>query len=253
MSLQPSNKEETIIGTRDLSPLVSIIIPTYNEAENISELLERIDAVINSHYQYEVIIVDDNSPDGTAKIAQKFSEKFPVRVVIRQRRMGLASAVVEGFKHALGKYVVAMDADLQHPPEVIPSLVSKLEKGYQVAIASRYVKGGGVNNFPYIRRIISRGATILSWILLPRTRGLKDTMSGFFAIRREFILSETRLRGYKLLLEILVRYCPTRVVEVPYIFQDRKRGKSKMSLKEIFNYIRDLYWLRRTYGNCNKY
>jgi dolichol-phosphate mannosyltransferase len=236
-----------------MNALVSIIVPTYNEAENIPELLERIDATMRGRYLYEVITVDDNSPDGTAEVARKLSSRFPVKVVVRQARMGLSSAVVDGFKNATERYRAEIDADLQHPPEVIPDLIQKLEERYQVAIASRYIQGGGTVGFSYFRRIISKGAAMLGWIMLPQTRGIRDVMSNFFAIRRELALGETKLKGFKILLEILSAHCPEKVAEVPYVFQRRKYGKSKLTFKEIISYVRDLYRLRRIYGNCNKY
>jgi dolichol-phosphate mannosyltransferase len=210
---------------------VSVIVPTYNEAENIPELLERIDATIRGRYLYEVITVDDNSPDGTAEVARKLSSRFRVKVVVRQARIGLSNAVVDGFKNATERYRAEIDADLQHSPEVTPDLIQKLEEGYQVAIPSRYIQGGGTVGFSYFRRIISKGAAMLGWIMFPQTKGVRDAMSGFFATRRELALSETELKGFKILLEILSARCPEKVLEVPHVIQRGKYGESKLTLK----------------------
>ncbi len=141
----------------------------YDKAENIPELLERIDATMRGRYLYEVITVDDNSHDGTAEVARKLSSRFPVKVVVRQACIGLSKAEI--------------DADLQHSPEVILDLIQKLKEGYQVAIASRYIQGGGTVVFSYFRRIIPKGAAMLGWIMFPQTKGARDAMSGFFATK----------------------------------------------------------------------
>jgi dolichol-phosphate mannosyltransferase len=232
-----------------MSALVSVIVPTYNEAENTPELLERIDATMRGRYLYEVITVDDNSPDGTAEVARKLLSRFPVKVVVRQARIGLSNAVVDEFKNATERYRAEIDADLQHSPEAIPDLIQKLEEGYQVAIASRYIQGGGTVGFPYFRRIISKGAAMLDWIMFLQTKGGRDAMSGFFATRGELALGGTELKGFKILLEILSARCPEKVVEVPHVIQRRKYGKSKLTFKEMINYARDLYRLQKIYGN----
>jgi dolichol-phosphate mannosyltransferase len=216
---------------------ISIVVPTYNEAENIPILLERIDRAVKE--PYEVVIVDDNSPDGTAEVAKKMAERYPVKVVVRPGKLGLATAVVEGFKHAEGRYIVVMDADLQHPPEVIPALIQKLKEGYQLAIASRYVKGGKDLGLTPKRRMVSLGARYLAWLLLPQSRGVKDVMSGFFALDRQIAITDTRLRGYKILLEILSQKNP-KTCEIPYEFHPRLKGASKLKTKEYINYILDL-------------
>ena len=191
---------------------------------------------------YELVIVDDNSPDGTAELALELSRHYPIRVIKRPGKLGLATAVVEGFKHARGEVLVVMDADLQHPPELVPELVRKvLYEGYDIAIASRYVKGGRIEGWSFTRRIVSKGAILLAHLLVPRTRGIKDPVSGFFAIKRSVIEGvELNPIGYKILLEILAKGRWTRVVEVPYTFKPRTRGKSKLSAKEIVNYLRHL-------------
>ncbi len=224
--------------------LVSIIVPTYNEAENIPTLLERIHKALN-HINYEIIIVDDNSPDGTAEIAKKLSKKYPIKVIVRPGKLGLASAVIEGFKNASGKYIVVMDADLQHPPEFIPEMVKKLESGYDIVIASRYVKGGKDLGLSTWRKVVSWGARILAWLMLPKVRKVRDVMSGFFAVRREYVTIKTKLSGYKILLEVLTSHDNLKIIEIPYTFKPRSSGTSKLGVKEYINYIFDILKLSK--------
>ena len=221
-------------------PLVSVIVPTYNERDNIPELVRRLDAALRG-LPYEIVIVDDNSPDGTAEVALELSKQYPIRVVKRPGKLGLASAVLDGFKVARGDILVVMDADLQHSPEVVPKLVEKIREGYDVVIASRYVPGGKTVGWSLIRKIISKVAIALVHILLPETRRIRDPISGFFAVRRSVVENFTsRPLGFKILLDILVRGRYNSVVEVPYTFEPRRRGKSKLSRTEIFNYLKQL-------------
>ena len=159
---------------------LSIIVPTYNEAENIPELLDRIEGTLRGE-SFEVIIVDDDSSDGTADLAEEFGEKYKnVKVLRRRGKLGLGSAVVDGMEVAGGDIVAVMDADLQHPPELLPKMLEKADEGYDVVVASRYVKGGGVERWGFLRRLISLGAVSLAHLLFPRTRVVRDTVSGFF-------------------------------------------------------------------------
>ena len=219
---------------------VSVVVPTYNERENIDELLSRIDASL-SNLSYEVVVVDDNSPDGTAERVMELSSRYPVKLVKRAGKFGLSSAILEGVKVCEGPYVVVMDADLQHPPEVIKDLLNHAGE-CDVVIASRYVRGGSVAGFSLIRRIISLGATYMARILIPQARKVKDPLSGFFLIKKELI-EKTELAvpsGYKILLEIISQHNNLRVCEVPYVFQARIKGESKLSKKEILNYVKQL-------------
>ncbi|AFK51303.1 family 2 glycosyltransferase [Thermogladius calderae 1633] len=221
---------------------VSIIVPTYNERDNIPELLRRIDGAMRPHgWDYEVVIVDDNSPDGTAELARQLSGLYPVKVVERPGRLGLASAVVEGVKHADGDFVVVMDADLQHPPEVIPLIVEKLSR-CDVVVASRYVEGGGVSGFPWYRRLMSRGAAVIAWLLLPESRKTSDPMSGFFGFKRRVIgdFDTVEPRGYKVLLDLLRRARQARVCDQPYVFVSREKGESKLGLRVVLAHIRHI-------------
>ncbi len=228
---------------------VSIVVPTYNEAENIPILVKWLDDVLRGKYRYEIVIVDDNSPDGTARIAQDLARHYPIRVIVRPSRLGLSSAIVEGMRHAHGRYIVVLDADLQHPPEKIPELIKKLEEGCDVVVGSRRVKGGKDLGLRGIRKLISLGAAAIAWLLIPEVRTVKDVMSGFFALRREYSLTRTQLRGYKLLLELLLKAVNegATVCEVPIVFRRREKGESKLTSREILNYLRDVLYLSRKF------
>lgn len=209
-----------------------MIVPTYNERENLEELVRRISGALPGA---EIVVVDDNSPDGTAGHAQELAKTYCVKLVRRPGKLGLSSAVLEGFKVASGSIFVVMDADLSHPPEKIAEMVGKIESGAaDIVIGSRYVEGGHVENWPVHRRAISRGATLLA-------RGLtkvKDPMSGYFALRRSVIEGvELDPVGYKIGLEILVKGRYDKVAEVPITFADRKAGKSKLGGGEYLRYI----------------
>ncbi len=230
--------------------LISIIVPTYNERENIEELVKRIDASLRKEgLKYEIIIVDDNSPDGTADVAESLSSKYPIKVVRRPGKLGLSSAVLDGFKVAEGDLVVVMDADLQHPPEVIPKLVRTAANGCDIVIASRYVKGGSVGEWSVLRKLISKGATLIARILLPQSRNVKDPMSGFFLFKREVLEGSEGLdpKGFKILLEILVKGRYRSVCEVPFKFGQRFKGQSKLGMKEVINYVIHVLTLSPSY------
>ncbi len=230
------------------SDSISIIIPTYNERENIAPLVARIKKAIND-YEYEVVFIDDNSNDGTAKEVQALSSSYPVRVIVRTGERGLASAVVEGIKHAKGELLVVMDADLQHPPEVIPKLLKEIKSGADIAIASRYVEGGSIPDWGLVRRIISRGAIFLVHLLLPLSRKVNDPTSGFFVFRKEVVLG-ARLKptGYKILLEILMEGKYKNTAEVPFAFSTRGRGESKLTMRQQIHYLKHLFDLMKRTG-----
>ncbi len=236
-----------------MKPDVSVIVPTFNEKENILTLLEKLNTVL-SHRSYEVNIIDDNSRDGTAEIVRAASDKYPVNVVVRKDKRGLASAVVDGMRLSNGNTFVVMDADLQHPPEVIPGLLQAIESGSDIAIASRYVKGGACEDWGLTRRIISRGATFLARILLPSVRRVNDPMSGFFAIKRE-VVADVVLSpiGYKILLETLARGRFQKVSEVPFVFKTRNKGESKLNSRQQIEYLKHLYSLMRRSGELKRF
>lgn len=225
---------------------VSIIIPTYNERDNIEELIVRLSAALRSAgYEFEIIVVDDSSPDGTAEVAERLSSSYPVRVMRRPAKLGLGSAIMDGVGASRGELIVVMDADLQHPPEAVPELLRSLER-CDIAVASRYAPGGGTEGWPMLRKIISRGAIFLAHVLLPSSRGVSDPVSGFFAMRREVVDGlELSPRSFKALLEILQKGKWRSVCEVPYVFRQRRRGESKLNLGEIVRYSKHLLELSR--------
>lgn len=227
---------------------ISIIVPTYNEVNNVETLVRRIhDACKKSRINEEIIFVDDDSPDGTADRALSLSKAFPVRVIRRRGKRGLSSAVIDGFKAGESDILGVIDADLSHPPEIIPDLRSMIyERNKDIAIGSRYIKGGGVEEWTLIRKLISRSATLLA---RPLTK-VKDPMSGYFFLKKD-ILQGVRLkpRGYKILLEILAKCKYSSAGEYPYIFRNRKVGTSKLGSKTILHYLKqifDLYIYRLT-------
>lgn len=232
---------------------VSLIIPTYNERDNIIPLVERIHHALSS-YEYRILFIDDDSSDGTAELATGLSQKYPVDVIVRKDKRGLASAVVDGLKHVTGDIVGIMDADLQHPPEILPDLLKEIEDGADIAIASRYVKGGACPGWGLVRRIISKGAISLAHILLPATRQIKDPMSGFFMFTRQAIAdADLKPTGYKILLELLMQGKFHNAVEVPYTFKTRSRGESKLNARQQIDYLKHIYSLMRRTGELRRF
>ena len=191
---------------------------------------------------WEMVVVDDASPDGTADVAARLAATRPVRVVHRPGKAGLASAVIAGMKEAHGEILVVMDADLSHPPEVVPTLVDAIDAGADLAVGSRYVKGGGTMDWPLRRRIVSRVACLMGNVLVP----VRDATSGFFAVRRPAV-EGVRLNGigFKIGFEVIARARTRRIVEVPYVFRDRELGKSKFGRREIGQYLVQLGQIAR--------
>ncbi len=218
------------------APLLSVVIPTYNEEANIAPLLQALRTALGS-IAYEAIVVDDDSKDKTAA----FARQAGARVLVRKGERGLATAVVRGLREARGAYVAVMDADFQHPPEAVVALLQKaLDEGADLVIGSRYAQGGSQGNFGPIRRVLSWGASTLGKLALPPIRKFKvtDPMSGLFLVRRDAVdLDALRPQGYKILLEVLGR-CPlAKVVEVGYAFQDRRGGDSKLGAGVMAHYV----------------
>ena len=185
-------------------------------------------------YTWELIIVDDGSPDGTADLAESYADVHPVRVVRRPGKAGLASAVLAGFAQARGDVLVVMDADLSHPPEAVPRLVSAIDEGADLAVGSRYVRGGGTEDWPLKRRVVSRAACLIGNVLVP----IRDCTSGFFAIRKS-ALDGVKLNpiGFKIGFEVMARARYNKAVEIPYVFRDRELGKSKFGRREVMQYL----------------
>jgi dolichol-phosphate mannosyltransferase len=233
----------------DSSVDVSLILPTYNEGKNIAAVIAQLVPVLDSvpKLQYEIIVVDDDSPDRTWEIALALTDKFPqLRVIRRQDERGLSTAVIRGWQIAQGRILAVMDADLQHPPEVIADLCKEMLRGADLGIASRHVEGGGVSDWSLARRIISRGAQMIGFILLPEVIGrISDPMSGFFMVRRSSIEDRTLSPlGYKILVEVLGRGKVGWISEVPYTFRERARGSSKLTNRIYLEYFQHLFRLR---------
>lgn len=221
--------------------MISIVIPTYNEAAVIQETLRRAAVALRSTGEdFELLVVDDSSADGTAELAESVAREVPVRVLRRPGRLGLATAVLDGWAMARGEVLGVMDADLQHPPEVLSRLVKALqEKGADLVIASRYVEGGGTSDWTLTRRAISRSATHMAATVLPlKLASVGDPMSGMFLVRAT-ALAGVRLAplGYKILLEVLGKARYDKLVEVPYIFEEREHGSSKLGPRQYYEYL----------------
>ena len=224
------------------SDRVSVILPTYNERDGIAYLYPRLVEAL-SGVASALWVIDDQSPDGTAAVARSLEGALPVHVVERTGVRGLATAVLEGFRRASGESLAVMDADGSHPPEVLPALIRAVREGpAEMAIATRESWSGDTPGLALGRRIISTGGR---WLARPLTR-VRDPMSGFFVVRRS-LLERARLDpvGYKIGLEILVRCRPRPVAEIPYRFQPRIAGESKLDQGEIGRYLRHLVRLYR--------
>ncbi|MFH1328821.1 MAG: polyprenol monophosphomannose synthase [Candidatus Bathyarchaeota archaeon] len=219
---------------------LSIIIPTYNEAENIPQLFHRIQTSLKK-IDHEIIVVDDSSQDGTPHIAEKRGAK----VLERPAKRGIITAFQEGFKISTGEVIGLLDADLQHPPERLSYMLHMIEKGSDLVIASRYVSGGGVEKWGLKRRLISRVAILLSHFLLSKTRKVKDVTSGYFMARREVIESISfSAHGWKVLPEILVKGRYRKICELPFTFKGREKGESKLEQSIMKQYWSQLTSLR---------
>lgn len=228
-------------------PQVSVIVPTYNEKESIVPLVERIDAALKN-INYEIVFVDDNSPDGTGQVIQKLATRFPIQFISREKKDGLASAILQGFAAAHGSYIGAINADLQHPPEVLKGLVHSLQEGSEIAIASRYIPGGGIRDWGWWRRSVSWGATTFARLLLPKIRSVHDPLSGCYLMQKEIIPSpDHKVPGFKILLEVLMQGQYEKVSEVPYVFVPRQHGKSKLGFRQTIEFLWQIVgWIKKS-------
>ena len=234
---------------------ISVVVPTYNEKENLLQFVDELKSTLGESIDYEIIVVDDNSPDGTGKVAEELSRKNHfIKVIHRPEKMGLASALIDGFKECGGDFVLVSDADLQHSPALIKTFLEEVNRGADLVIASRYIAGAETNGWSPLRKIVSKCATAFAHIFLPKTRRINDPISGYFMLRKEMLL-RNRLTGisWKLLLEILVNGGFQKVVEVPYVFRPRINGKSKLKLREFFDYLILIALLRERIGKQNIY
>jgi len=227
----------------------SLILPTFNEGGNLGQVLETLTALLEPVLakNYELILVDDDSPDGTWQTALKLRGTYPqLRIVRRQEEKGLSTAVIRGWQVAQGEILGVMDADLQHPPEILLPLLQAMERGADLAVASRHIEGGGVSEWSWVRRLLSRGAQVLGLLILPEVISrLSDPMSGYFMVKRQAIAGQKLSPlGYKILIEVAARGRVPWLAEVGYVFRERQSGESKVTWKQYVEYLQHLCRLR---------
>jgi dolichol-phosphate mannosyltransferase len=236
--------EEPVVDTTTESKSVTLVIPTYNERENVEPIVDRCLGALSSH-EVEIVIVDDDSPDGTWRIARdRYTNDDRVRIIRRTEESGLGTAVLRGFSEASHEFCAVIDADLQHPPEKLPALLDAFDEGIDVVVGSRHVEGGGIEGWSRFRRVVSDGATSVARLGVPEARGISDPMSGFFAVRREVLLdADLNPKGYKILLEVLAKCDHDEVAEVPYVFTERERGESNLTHDEYVKFVEHVLML----------
>ena len=243
MSLETRNKK---------TPQISIIIPTYNESQNILNVLKSIGDIIPKNILTQAIVVDDNSPDGTGKIVEDYLKNvkkiagYTIDIIHRTTKNGLSSAILSGIQRATADTIVVMDSDFSHPPQIILKMIETL-KQYQcdIVIASRYITGGKINGWNKKRKFLSKAATMIA----KKGLGVKtnDPMSGFFAFRKGILKGiNFDAIGFKILLEILVKKRELNIREIPYTFQNRKFGSSKLDFSTILDYFKSVWKLYRS-------
>ena len=231
------------------NPQVSIILPTYNESKNIIGIIKLIHENIPKGIHTETIVVDDNSPDGTGKIVEDYVSEIKkiaentIDVIHRKAKNGLSSAILNGIQNSKGDTIVVMDSDFSHPPQIIPKMIEVFKQSQcDLVVASRYITGGNIQGWTIKRKLMSKIATIIA------KKGLgvktKDPMSGFFAFKKNIIkeLNFDAL-GYKILLEILVKTKDINIKEIPYTFENRKFGSSKLDSSIIIDYLKSVWKL----------
>lgn len=225
----------------------SLVVPTYNESANILGLVEGIHRALGDR-SYELIVVDDNSPDGTAARARELSQEYPVVVLQRAGKLGLASAVVEGWRLARGHVLGVIDADGSHDESLLPDMVDAVSSGQvEMAVGSRYIPGGGMGDWPLYRQLISRVAVALARPICP----IHDLTSGFFVVQRQAIENVALDPvGFKIGLEVMMRGQYRTFCEFPYVFTDRAQGASKLGPKVVLAYLGQLgslfaHWMGR--------
>lgn len=217
---------------------LTVIIPTFNEEENIEKMIVTVDTICKAHkITEEILVVDDSSIDTTAPIVKRLMSEYSfLNLIIRTQNPGLSPSLYDGIVNAKADLIQCIDCDFSHPPEKIPVFYQILKtEGYDMVIGSRYVHGGEVINWPILRRILSSGAALLSRLLIPH---VKDSGSGFFSINRH-ILTGTILspRGFRMGFEILGKANWTRVQEIPIVFKDREFGQSKLKGRIICDFL----------------
>lgn len=219
---------------------LGLVIPTFRESENLRDLLNGVRAALGTlAAPYEILVVDDDSRDGTSEIVSSIArEDARVRLLVRTHERGLSGAILHGWQHTDASILGVMDADLQHPPELLPQLMAKILDGRDVAIGSRYATGGSRGRWNPIRVLSSAAAIWVTHLLQPRSRRVQDPLAGIFLVRRRCVENLAfQATGFKLLLEILVRGRVRSVSEVPFAFARRRAGRSKANLKVAWDYV----------------
>lgn len=252
-NLQISDLPPTSVSIIGQAIQFSLVIPTYKESDNIKNVVRILSQILDDFIpgDYELIVVDDNSPDGTWEVALSLTTEYPqLRVMRRQQEKGLSTAVIRGWQAARGSILGVIDGDLQHPPHVLQKLLREIHQGADLAVASRNVEGGGVSSWSFIRRFLSRGAQLLGLVILPRVLSrVSDPMSGYFLVRRNAIANVTfNPVGYKILLEVIGRGKVNQIAEAGYVFCERQEGESKVTWKQYVDYIHHLVRLRLSTG-----
>jgi dolichol-phosphate mannosyltransferase len=233
----------------------SIVVPTYREAKNIPQLIQRIAEVDFSGRSFEVILVDDNSRDGITEVVKILQKQYSwLRLIVRLAKKSLSASALEGFQSARYPLVLLMDADLSHPPEKIPAMLAQLaDPAVDFVIGSRYVEGGSADEqWPVARRLTSRFAAWLAQVLI--SRRVRDPLSGFFALRKSALLRCGRLKpiGWKIGLELMLKCRCKNIQEVPIHFSERLHGKSKFNFRVALEYVLQVSYLmawKRGLGN----
>ena len=220
---------------------LSVVVPTYNEKENLPTFVDGVFAALKGE-SFELLIVDDASPDGTGELADTMAAERPqLKVLHRPGKLGRGTGFSDGLKATEGEFVAIMDADMQHPPALLPVLLAVARAGTDLAIASRYVEGGGTEDRTRSRGGVSKAALWLSHLFVPQTRHVRDTQSGFFLLRRKCLdNADLNVKGFTVLVEVLAKGHFEHVVELPYTFGVRAGGDSKLGFGEIFAYAKQL-------------
>ncbi len=226
---------------------LTVVVPTYNEKTNVISVANAIHNCLAGE-SFEVLFVDDSTDAESLDILNSLAAKHSfVRVLHRHGEKGLGTAVVRGFEEAKGQFVAVMDADMQHPPEVLAQMLERIREGYDIVIPSRFIPGGDDGGLSPIRKFISWGARVMGQALLKRVRRVTDPTSGFFMMRKNVIQGVVlQPIGWKILMEVLVRGHYQTVLEIPYCFHEREAGASHMSFGEQVNYLRHLASLFRS-------
>lgn len=233
--------------------MLSVIIPTFNEGKNIRNLVTQIDDALKG-IDYEIVFVDD-SRDDTPEIIKNVAKDFMnVRMEHRTGQTGLATAVLRGFEIAAGDYLACMDADLQHPPIVLKYMYKALESGADLCIPSRLIPGGDDGGLNWYRKFVSGTARKIGQWMLPCLRKISDPTSGLFMFRKEVIANaDLQPIGWKIMVEVIAMGTYQKVIEIPYKFQERAAGESKLSGKATVEYLKQLKNLRKRYNKANQY